>query len=352
MPIEIFSNYTKNANIYQDAKWSLDIPNLITSNENRNLISYIKPKYLRLNLRYRWADIEPTRGNYKWNAAYQMDNPSTCLCDEMGVLEQNGVLPLMVVKDNPIWASVDGSKYTGISDAYLQDFYTFGQKSQYQYPKVNNWEVWNEPDVPRELSNKYYGGWGNTVADGARYGKALSAFSDGVKSVNSSAVIWSGGLMANKSRDCNNFLDGFLPTAKGKFDVFAIHGHQDSHYKGGTVYTPSYDERTDWYWDGIYNKILWFQSKLDLYGVKSPISINEAAKICSDEWNIPKWGTCDTSDARFETDQLIYAGVLSAMSNIFGLHSIFWYHDYWGGASLIKNGNYSKVAQFIHGENN
>lgn len=338
-------------------KWSVDIPTPVHNGNNAEIISVVNPKYVRLVNRVRWHSLEKSFNVYDVSQLVNATDSSVSLDSEIRYLSSRGIKPVVTFRGCPLNYSVSSSQWNGARVIHADKLYSVAAWMARTFGDSVIYEFENEPDVPRDNANTNYGGYGSSFDDGVRYGKLLTAFNDGIKSSASNAVVMSGGLMANNMRDCKQFVSGMMSLKSNdlRFDILSIHAHQHSHYSGGTICGGNnYDDRNDWFWEGLHNKIVWFNNMMLFAGLKKPISINECSLICSN----PEWGTCNENTDEFELDQLLWAGKAHGMCNALScsgdvdIHSLFWYQDAWKGASLTKNGRLTKAACYIHKVNN
>lgn len=197
-----------------------------------------------------WKDIEAIQGTYDWT---KLDQAVQAIQNLQSV---SGAEPIVVVRGTPGWAQ----KYAPYScgpiykDSVVNYFINFGNFMQAVIAKleessivVKYWEIWNEPDIPRQyVSNpdSFWGGCWGELGDpyygGVYYGEMLKIVYPKIKTADPNAVVLIGGLLLDcdpynppidpnnppNLKDCSSgkFLEGIILAGAGNaFDGVAFH---------------------------------------------------------------------------------------------------------------------------------
>ena len=212
---------------------------------------------------------------------------------------------------------------------------------RYKEPEFNvhDWELGNEPDVAPELildPASPFGCWGDLddpYYGGRHYGEMLKAVAPAIRSVDSKARIWNGGLLLDRPNTTSNptcsqpgycrpelFLEGiFLSGAASSFDILTYHA-----YPYFNEAYPGLDQDNGipsdaWFtWGGRFvGKANFIRQTMQTYGVNLPLVINETSIIC-------KYGCLNHKEIFFQrqADFLTRSYVRALANNITGL---IWY---------------------------
>ena len=209
-----------------------------------------------------WAAVEPNLADYHWNALAPNEAQWKRASD-------NGLEVLLVVGHAPAWAQ----KYPGvacgpINQASLVAFgnFMYALVARYSQPPYNlkYFEIWNEPDVDRNLvpPDSTFGCWGEPADDyygGGYYGQMLQAVYPRIKAANPAAQVLVGGLLLDcdpnnppLGKDCkpSRFFEGILRQVGGAyFDGVGVHAYD---YYGGAL--------------GVYSNSNWHSASTNTNG--------------------------------------------------------------------------------------
>lgn len=83
-----------------------------------------------------WRDIEPTQGNFRWEA---MD-------DRLRLAEEAGLRPLLLIHTTPPWVENFGVIGSGATEEYAR---FSGQVAERYHEQADGYEIWNEPNLVR-----------------------------------------------------------------------------------------------------------------------------------------------------------------------------------------------------------
>ncbi len=140
-------------------------------------------KYVRIVIY--WDIAQPTRTSFDWTEADKQ------VSNALGA----GLVPFVTVWRAPAWAERRGSApFNGEAGTVNPDpvaFGNFGRAIAQHFPQVHHWEAWNEPNLDHFLSPQVVGG---KPYSPKLYRDLINEFWQGVHSVDSNAVVSSGGL--------------------------------------------------------------------------------------------------------------------------------------------------------------
>jgi hypothetical protein len=151
-----------------------------------------------VRLPVRWSEIAPKVPSNGFQAADEADPAYrwVSIDAQVELAAAHGLQPLLTVYEPPAWAeSKPGPQRTGAVDA--DAFAKFGAAIATRYdgnhgePRVQYWEVWNEPNVNIYLSPQFAYG---KPASPAAYRTLLNAFANAVHRVLPGNVVVAGGL--------------------------------------------------------------------------------------------------------------------------------------------------------------
>jgi hypothetical protein len=180
------------------------------------------------------------------------------------------------------------------------------------YPTITYWEIWNEPDAPKNSEDPGYGCWGNPddpsgdYFGGRRYGEVLIRIRDDIRDANPNAQVVLGGLMLPCKPDAGclqgYFLQDILDAGAGSaFDIMAYHAYP----YWGNIDLDRDLEDTEWGDPdpGVDNiNVGVINGKFDFIGrllydhqLSKPMMMNEGALVCVSGVAYPT-NYCDPGD--------------------------------------------------------
>ncbi|MCI0520160.1 MAG: hypothetical protein L0Z70_07860 [Chloroflexi bacterium] len=320
--------------------------------------------WIRLGKRVSWRLLQPNPGDpIQWDLLVNFEN-------ELRALRAAGVTPLVIVHDSPLWAvEPDALSNQGellpcgaINSAYFDDFAAFMTQIVNHFKtdefNVHNWELGNEVDVDPSLLDQDYGFgcWGDIDDDyygGAHYGAFLNAVAPSVRSADSRAKIWIGGLLLDnpntsdpKKGNPELFLEGVLIANAGdSFDIVPYHSYPP--YMNERI---DHDNAIDGPWDawggGYVGKATFLRQMMAEYNVNKPVVLNETGLMCPDYYS---W--CVSPDDGFyqmQADFLARSFVRALSANIGG---VAWYTidgPGWRFTSLLEDTSTPKPAYYAY----
>jgi len=222
-----------------EAKSSFHPGNIYT-----NYAIELKSGYARLNRRITWRLLQPSENEpINWGLLANFE-------DELRTLRAANIRPIVVVDDYPLWATDNTVRDDGqptscgpLLPQRYDDFAVFVQALVSRYMQseftVHIWELGNEPDVDPNLvePNNNFGCWGDRdelFYNGDAYGHMLITVSQAIKSVDSHAQIWIGGLLLGSPSTIDPghigrpeyFLNGILEAGAAPYiDVISYHAY-------------------------------------------------------------------------------------------------------------------------------
>ena len=245
---------------------------------------------VRLSDRLSWRELQPNEGDpINWSLLADFEN-------ELRLLKELGVKPVVVLNDSPYWATVYPSSCAAVREDKFPAYAAFIQQMVAHFKSdefnVHDWELGNEPDVDPTLVplDSVYGCWGDindTYYGGRHYGKMLKFVAPYIRGEDPQAKIWFGGLVlaAPETTDPNLgkpelFLKGVLEEgAEDDFDILAFHGH--TKYYGAMIDAEAFLSGTWNAWGGgIVGKIKYLRDMLAAYDVQKPLALNEIGVGC------------------------------------------------------------------------
>lgn len=251
-----------------------------------------------------WAQIEPTRGVYSWEAAATLET-------NIRRLRAAGIEPIVLVQIAPEWARrLAGRTCSPVAPEAYADLARFAAAAAARYRSddlnVRYWQFWNEPDfTPTVSDNKGVGCWNTGQPPwygGDAYGAALRVFANAIRSVNPSAQII-GGNFAHfwpDDRQTIEFLRGMIEGSGLACDII-----------GFTGYT---------HWGSAERMTLKAQSlrrTLAAYGLEqTPLAAIEVAEVC------PEGQPCPETYLQMQAN---YAARIYALAIAMNLRGILWY---------------------------
>ena len=136
--------------------------------------------------------------------------PAAMLGYNLELLDDAGITIIAAVKGNSCW--IDESAYP--------EFMTWLEQTVKDYPQVDIWEIWNEPEIGGCIP-PYFGGWASQGVD--TYIRFLNQAYDTIKSVNPSAKVMPGSFCLCFPDDDPNWQFVEQVIKQGRFDVIGIH---------------------------------------------------------------------------------------------------------------------------------
>jgi hypothetical protein len=164
-----------------------------------------------------WANIEPSQGAYQW------DIPD----DRLWFMAKAGYGVVGMILTTPPWARKpscagnywcppqDVNDFANFVSAIVERYDADGQDDSAGHPRVDYWEIWNEPN--------HAATWPGTPAE---YGDLLIAGYNAVKQADPTARVLVGGIYVFDGTAGLAFLNQVLqsrPAAWNAFDVLSIH---------------------------------------------------------------------------------------------------------------------------------
>ncbi len=251
-----------------------------------------------------WAQIEPIRGVYSWEAAAALEA-------NIRRLRTAGIEPIVLVQIAPEWARrLPGRTCSPVAPEAYNDLARFATAAATRYRSgdlnVRYWQFWNEPDfTPTVSDDKGVGCWNTGQAPwygGDAYGAALRVFANAIRSVNPSAQII-GGNFAHfwpDDQQTIGFVRGMIEGSGLACDII-----------GFTGYT---------HWGSAERMTLKAQSlrrMLAAYGLEqTPLAAMEVAEICSEGQ------PCPETHLQMQAN---YAARIYALAIAMNLRGILWY---------------------------
>lgn len=247
---------------------------------------------VRLSERISWRKLQPNEGDpINWSLLADFEN-------ELRLLKELGVRPVVVLNDSPYWATVKPTSCAAVRADKFAAYASFIQQMVAHFKSeefnVHDWELGNEPDVDPDLPNfpidSVYGCWGDIddkYYGGKHYGKMLKFVTPYIRQEDPRAKIWFGGLVLSTPETTDPtlgkpelFLKGVLEEgAENYFDILGFHGH--TKYYGMMIDAEAFLSGPWNVWGGgIVGKIKYLRDMLAAYGVQKPLVINEIGVGC------------------------------------------------------------------------
>ena len=192
--------------------------------------------WIRLSGRVTWRNLQPNENDpINWALLANFEN-------ELRLLKQLGIKPVIVLTNSPYWATVVPSSCSAVRADQFQAYASFIAQMVAHFSttefNVHDWELGNEPDVDPDLipADSQFGCWGDIddpFYGGEHYGEMLKVVAPYIRQADSQAKIWIGGLVLStpETTDPNLgkpelFLKGILEAgAAPYFDFIGFHGH-------------------------------------------------------------------------------------------------------------------------------
>ena len=135
---------------------------------------------------------------------------SAQLGENLEMLQDAGITIIAAVKGNSCW--IDASGYA--------DFMIWLEQTVRDFPQVDIWEIWNEPEIAGCIP-PYFGGWAGQGVDA--YIDFLNQAYETIKAVNPEAKVMPGSFCLCFPDDDPNWQFVEQVIKEGKFDVIGIH---------------------------------------------------------------------------------------------------------------------------------
>ncbi|HEX8680714.1 MAG TPA: hypothetical protein VF707_00260 [Ardenticatenaceae bacterium] len=251
--------------------------------------------WIRLN-HVSWREVKPNEGDsYNPRALEYFE-------DQLRAAVRMGLTPVVVVDDNPHWASISGYSCGAIREDRYVNFGNFMNWLVHRYSKppynVRYWELGNEPDIDPSLLRhpSVFGCWGD-ISDldyygGEDYGRMLKVVTPRIKEADPQAKVVIGGLLLDNPNSPAGagrpeyFLRGILEAGRqdnntyDHFDIVAYHSYP--HWYGSTdVVDPDPIDPRWRDWGGIVvGKARFLRAEMARYSVDKPLWLNEGAYLC------------------------------------------------------------------------
>lgn len=310
----------------------------------------LNPGYVRLNGRISWRLLQP---NLNQPPDWELIGS---LQAELETLTSLGAMPILVVDDFPLWATIHPTSCSAIKPEYYDEFAAFVGELVSRYGTwVKNWELGNEVDVDPSLvdNNAIYGCWGDIddleYYGGRAYGEMIKVVSPVIKGIDPTARVWHAGMFLKHPETVNpafgkpeNFLRGVLAAGAGPyFDVLGVHAH--GLYHGG-VRDPYISPANPWtpWGGGMRGKANFVRSIMAEYGVDKPVMINEITIGCFE--TDPYCDPPGTEFYEFQADMSIRQAVRAVSADLLG---IIWFTlegPGWRSGGLLDGNDQPKLS--------
>ena len=288
-----------------------------------------------------WNKVEVSEGVYDWTAVSNLENG-------LKLAYQDRITVILTIVGTPTWALKPGYSCGAVAQDKFPALQKFVAAAAERYSVapygVKYWEIWNEPDTPRDSNDVagVYGCWGDPddpYYGGEYYGQMLQAVYPAIKKVDQVAQVVVGGLQMDcdpriqGGTSCNKgrFLEGILRSGAGSsFDGVSFHAYD--YYGNPTI---PYANLT---WNSaanstgpvLINKTSYIRSLLNdpQYNAQGKFLINtEVALLCD---------ACDTFNADFEKAKADYVTQAYAVGIAEGLAGNLWFTiPGWRNSGLI-----------------
>lgn len=327
-------------------------PGAIAQSAVRSSAVELNASWVRLNT-VSWREVQPEADtpvqDWNWDAL-SIQN----LENELRVASELGLIPIVLVDDNPAWARTGDLPCTAIRADRFDDFARFVQElaRRYSGPPYNAhyWELGNEPDVPPPPNGQVqpFGCWGDVTEEyygGEHYGAMLNAVAPALRAVDPEVKIVTGGLLLDTPETTNpalgnpeRFLEGILRAgAAANFDVVAFHGYayyQGSRTVDADLANPKWESR-----GGIIRgKAGYVREVLARYNVEKPLFLNETGMLYYNN---------DAPPDSFLEAKADHTVRLFARAMFVDLQAVIWYtlsYSGWRGTSLLGSENEPRPA--------
>ena len=187
---------------------------------DRELDAAAKTEARWMRVHIDWLAIEKVQGQFDWGYVDHWIDGA----------RQRGMRVLGLIVNTPAWARTPGTALYG-PPVNAADYAAFAAIVVERYrDRVSDWEIWNEPNLPRFL--------GFTERRAAVYTDLLKAAYPAIKAVQPNSTVIAAGLSRAVGIDAPpNFLnDMYIAGAKSHFDAIAMHPYV---FPGGIGEDPS-----------------------------------------------------------------------------------------------------------------
>jgi hypothetical protein len=310
--------------------------------------------WVRLN-EVSWQAVQPEQGGiFNWSVLADFEQ-------NLLAAAQLGMRPIVVIRDSPVWATINvpGPTSCGAIRAdRFADFaaFTAALATRYAQPpfNVHHWELGNEPDTDPHLvrPGSQYGCWGN-ISDpyygGEHYGEMLKVVTPAIRAADPEARILIGGLLldvplttAPGYGNPERFLEGVLRVgAAPYFDIVAYHAHS-AYYGFNGDYSGL--DANNWvtYGGPAKGKPAFLREVMARYGVSRPLWFNEASLGCPEAYTF-----CSPPSAAFLQAQADHVPRMMVRSLAVGVEVIIWYvlnEGGWRSSGLLDPGRAPRPA--------
>jgi hypothetical protein len=190
-----------------------DFISLTEAEQTRDLdaIAATGAKWFRVGIQ--WSNVEPSQGTYRWSGPDRL----------LGLALARGLQPIVMVGYTPAWArpaACSTSQFCPPADPATFGSFVAAATARYASYGVKVWEIWNEPNT-----SDYW----KPAPDAVGYTALLRAAANGIRGVDPSATIITGGL-APRANDTSTglkpstFLNQlYAAGARSSFDGFGMH---------------------------------------------------------------------------------------------------------------------------------
>jgi hypothetical protein len=321
-----------------------------------NLIEWsgeLNVSWTRMNGRISWRDLQPEEGGeIRWEQLAGFER-------ELLALRQARIVPVVIVDDYPLWATVAPTSCAAIRADKFAAFADFMQQLVQRYSNstynVYHWELGNEPDIDPRLvpRDNVFGCWGDIddpYYGGEHYGEMLKVVSPVMRQTNARVRVWIGGLLLDRplTTDPNKgrpelFLRGILESgAAPHFDVVGYHWYP-SYWPSENKIDFDIAPFNPWFelGGGTLGKAAFLQQTMADYRVDKPLVLNEVSFSCpNDRYGSYEW--CESPAPIFfelQADMLVRMMIrILSEERILGMS---WYTldgPGWRWGGLIRNG--------------
>lgn len=278
----------------------------------------------------RWRQLQPNQGDpYNWSVLQGFEA-------DILAANQAQLTPIVIVNDNPRWATIQPTSCGAIREDRFGDFAALmtALVQRYKGPpyNVHYWELGNEPDVDPSLvpiDSNDVDCWGN-ISDpyygGEYYGKMIKAVAPSIKQADPSAKVLNGGLLLDRPNTTapgyghpEQFLEGMLRAGAAPYlDIVAYHVWMT--YAGQTI---DYNSPTNpWaaYGNPLKGKPAFLKEVMSRYDVSKPLFADEGGIGC-----YPSAAACNPPGPPYYEAEADHVARWMATSLNAGVGNMTWY---------------------------